>query len=130
MFDCFATIKKIAVLYHHRGLVIQSIVQDSGRHRRSDHKPYMGSSPCAAVQLLACKEPRTLKFNGWSDKLKLIKSSSSVIWISVSNYTAHSCHNCLKDGKYLVTSLLQAGKECNMELCFYFLWSFLMIYYF
>lgn len=65
---------------------------------------HMGFSPHAAAQMLACKEPRTLKINIWSDTLKLIRGSSEVIWESVSNHTVNSCHKSFKDGKYLVTS--------------------------
>lgn len=89
-----------------------SIVEESGRRRCS-------YSSHAAV-MLACKEPRRLKINKWSDTLKLIKCSSRVVLMSVSNHTMYSCHNCFKDGKYLMTSLWQAGKECNTEHGFYF----------
>lgn len=99
-------------------------MQGSGRHRCSDHE----SDTASSVQMLACKEPRILKINVWSDTLKLIKGSSRVSCVSVSNHAVYFCHNWFKDGKYLVTSPWQAGKECNIELCFYFSWSFLIIY--
>lgn len=81
------------------------------------------TSPCAAVQMLACKQPRRLKINVWSDTQKLIRGSSTVITISVSNHKVFSA--ITKDGKYLVTSLQPAGKERNTEL--YFCLSFLFI---
>lgn len=90
------------------------MVQESGRRHCSDQESDMGFSLRAAVQMLACKEPRTLKINVWSDTLKLIKGSSREIWVSVSNHRVYFCHNCFKDGKYLVTSPSQAGKECNI----------------
>ena len=84
----------------------------------SDHRTVrcLSSPPCAAVQMLARSEPRRLKINGRSDTLKRIGAAADLE--SGSDHTLSSRHNSFKDGKYLVTSPRQAGKECSPLLRF------------
>ena len=59
----------------------------------------------------------------------------TVICISVSNHTVYSCHKCFKDGKYSVSSLLQAGKGMRYRALLLFFtafssWSFIIFHLF
>lgn len=133
MFNCSAAIykkeKSRRLQCHHTGLVIQGIVQESGRHHWSDRKPYTGSSLCAAVQLLDCKEPQTLKINGWSDTLKLIRAAvewSGYLFLIIQCFLAITVlgmeniwwsHSCRK-GRNVISSFVFIFEEL--------FWSFII----